>query len=55
VLSVPEKYMHCANEAVDIKDVLSCGKLLCAFAGRFNSIYDEMNKGKIIKPLPEVI
>ena len=54
VLSVPEKYMHTANEAVDIKDVLSCGQLLCAFSKRFNDIYDEINKGKIIKPLPEV-
>lgn len=52
VLSVPEKYMHAANEAVSVKDVLSCAELLCAFSKEFSDIYKKMNENKIIKPLP---
>lgn len=52
VLSVPEKFMHAANEVVDINDVYACAKLLCAFAKDFDGIYNKMNENKVIKPLP---
>lgn len=55
VLSVPEKYMHTANETVGISDIFACSRLLCAFAADFNNIYEKLNNGKIIKPFPEVI
>ncbi len=52
VLSVPEKYMHQANETVSLKDVYSCAQTLCAVAQDFAEISEDLKKDRIIKKLP---
>lgn len=49
VLSIPEKYMHSAFEAVNLEDVLSCAELLCAFAYEFPEISEKMKEARKIK------
>ena len=54
VLSIPEKYMHSAYEAVNLADVLSCACLLCAFADEFPAIAQEMDRKRKISLCGEV-
>ncbi len=49
VLSIPEKYMHSAFEAVNLSDILSCASLLCAFAHKFPTLAEKMKAGRKIK------
>lgn len=49
VLSIPEKYMHSAFEAVNISDVLSCAELLSAFAYEFPELSLRMKEARKIK------
>ncbi len=55
VLSIPEKYMHTAVEAVDIKDVYSCAKLLCEFFKVFPEFADNFEKSRKIIPMEGVL
>ncbi|MBR5527908.1 MAG: M20/M25/M40 family metallo-hydrolase [Clostridia bacterium] len=52
VLSIPEKYMHQAHETVDMKDVYSCARTLCAVAYDFPDSVSELEKCRVIKKLP---
>lgn len=54
VLSIPEKYMHQANEAVCTDDVISCAKLLKAFAKDFPNIAEKLETARIVKPFAEI-
>ncbi len=49
VLSIPEKYMHSAFEAVNVSDILSCASLLCAFADEFPTLAEKMKESRKIK------
>ena len=49
VLSIPEKYMHSPFEAVNLNDVLSCAKLLCAFAYDFPDFCKKAESERVIK------
>ena len=55
VLSIPEKYMHQANETVSLKDVYSCAQTLCAVAQDFAAISDDLKNGRVIKKLPSEV